>query len=131
MQPFLSERANVFRLGSPSVSTFESSVGTVLEIIGATFEYSANRLCYELDFLITTKTGRVINLESDGDICHGVFDATSPSSEVTVEPRAEDIYRDKVLAKSDMPVVRLRYSQWRGLSQLEQIDLLQQLIPDL
>ncbi len=131
MKPLLSERLRLFRAGVPSVSAFESSMTNALEIAGANFEYSVNRLCYELDFLITTKTGRLVNLESDGDVCHAAINAAATTTELELEPLVEDIYRDKVLSKSGISVVRILYSTWRNLTESEQAELLRKLIPDL
>jgi hypothetical protein len=131
MQPILTEPTYVYRPGIQSSRSFEYAVASALNTAKANFEHSANRLGFELDFLITNTSGRLVNLEVDGDMYHGVLNLETASSAAELEPLGVHTYRDRVLSKAGISVVRISSSIWQPLTEPEQLELLRRLIPDL
>ncbi len=129
MTHLFNSTVNLFSELPSAHSTFEMRVGQVLSDLGIAFERAVHRASFELDFLVQTKAGIEVNLEVDGEMFHLVNRIDVDDSEP--EYSARDQYRDKVLQKLGIPVVRIRSTEWDLYGYNEKDILLERKIPSL
>ncbi len=97
----------------PADSAFERSVAAVLsDGLGLSFEREFAIGPYSLDFLVRLPGGRTIDIETDGDMHHLVWNVATGTFEPSY--RGRDIVRDKVMEYFGVETVRVLGSEWEA-----------------
>lgn len=94
-------------------SSFERKVAAVLgEELGLAFEHEFLLGPYSLDFLVELPGERLVNIETDGDCHHLLWNVTTHTQET--EYRGRDVVRDKVMRFFGVETVRVLASEWEA-----------------
>ena len=101
------DRSNTFE------TAFERHVATVLSAdLGLSFQQEVSLGPFSLDFLIQLPGGRRVNLETDGDKHHLLWNIATNRSEMTY--RGRNIVRDKVTQFFGIETIRVLGSEWEA-----------------